>query len=213
MRRGGACGVAVAVIVVLVTPLACTKTQPDPPPADAGPAGTATIAASATVRAADVPATKMTLTSSSFDAGGAIPTRFTCEGQDLSPQLGWTAPPAGTKSLALVVSDPDAPDPKAPEHTWVHWVLYDLPPSMRELPEGVKEPPMGSRAGANDFKRMGWNGPCPPIGRHRYVYELYALDTQLPDLMKPGKADLEKAMAGHVLAKGELVGTYQKIAK
>ncbi|WP_420814298.1 YbhB/YbcL family Raf kinase inhibitor-like protein [Labilithrix luteola] len=155
----------------------------------------------------------MTLTSTSFDAGGPIPTRFTCEGQGTSPQLGWTAPPPGTKSLALVVSDPDAPDPRAPQHTWVHWVLYDLPPSMRELPEGAKEPPVGARAGANDFKRTGWDGPCPPVGRHRYVYEIHALDTELPDLRNPTKADLEKAMAGHVLAKGELVGTYQKIGK
>lgn len=198
-------GVCLAAVTACAA-LACGKAEPDPPSADAGPTGTATI------HAADVPAATMTLTSSSFDAGGSIPTRFTCEGQDLSPQLGWTAPPPGTKSLALVVSDPDAPDPKAPQHTWVHWVLYNLPPSMRELPEGVKEAPIGSRTGTNDFKKTGWNGPCPPIGRHRYVYEIYALDTQLPDLMKPSKADLEKAMAGHVLAKGELVGTYQKLA-
>ena len=121
--------------------------------------------------------------------------------------------PAGTKSLALVVDDPDAPDPAAPKLVWVHWVLYDLPPgTSRRSPQGstAKTLPPGTREGLNDWKRTGWRGPCPPIGRHRYFHKLYALDIVLPDLHHPDKAALEKAMAGHVLAKAELVGTYQR---
>jgi Raf kinase inhibitor-like YbhB/YbcL family protein len=152
------------------------------------------------------------LTSSAFAEGGEIPTRYTCEGQDVSPPLAWSEPPSGTKSLALIVDDPDAPDPKAPKMTWVHWVLYNLPPTAGQLPEAVAPDalPAVTREGLNDWKRTGYGGPCPPIGRHRYFHKLYALDTVLPDLGRPTKAQLETAMQGHVLAQAELVGTYQK---
>jgi Raf kinase inhibitor-like YbhB/YbcL family protein len=154
----------------------------------------------------------MALTSSAFTAGGEIPVVHTCEGADTSPALEWSGVPAGTKSLALVVDDPDAPDPKAPRMTYVHWVLYNIPPTATRLPEGAARGglPPGTREGTNDWKRTGYGGPCPPIGRHRYFHKLYALDVDLPDLGTPTKAQLEKAMEGHVLAKAELIGTYQK---
>jgi Raf kinase inhibitor-like YbhB/YbcL family protein len=158
----------------------------------------------------------LTLTSSAFSAGGEIPSRYTCEGEDVSPPLAWSGVPDGTKSLALIVDDPDAPDPAKPRMTWVHWVLYDLPvslggpPGAGGLAEGVKQLPAGTREGLNDWKRTGWGGPCPPVGRHRYFFKLYALDCELPDLRRPTKADLEKAIEGHVLFKAELIGTYQK---
>ncbi len=153
-----------------------------------------------------------TLTSPVFSHQGEIPKRHTCEGKDISPQLSWSNPPEGTKSFALIVDDPDAPDPQAPRMTWVHWVLYNLPPTASELPEGVRSEalPQGTRQGQNDWKRKGYGGPCPPIGRHRYFHKLYALDTVLPDLGTPTKPELEKAMEGHVLDRVELVGTYEK---
>jgi Raf kinase inhibitor-like YbhB/YbcL family protein len=153
----------------------------------------------------------LTIQSSAFAPHGEIPTEFTCEGADASPPLAWSGTPEGTKSLALIVDDPDAPDPKAPRMTWVHWVLIDLPPSSTGLPRAVKgaDLPKGTREGVSDFKRTGWGGPCPPIGRHRYFFKLYALDRTL-GLERPTKADVERAMKGHVLAQAELVGTYQK---
>ena len=155
---------------------------------------------------------KMQITSTAFANQGAIPAKHTCEGPDLSPALAWAGAPAGTQSFALVVDDPDAPDPAAPKMTWVHWVLYDLPGSAKGLPEAVaaKDLPKGTLEGTNDWKRTGWGGPCPPIGRHRYFFKLYALDAVLPDLGKPTKAKLEAAMKGHVLAEAQLTGTYQK---
>ncbi len=154
----------------------------------------------------------LTLTSPAFSHGGEIPSVHTCEGHDTSPALAWSNLPAGTKSLALIVDDPDAPDPKAPKMTWVHWVLYNLPPSASSLPEAVSSAalPAGTQQGQNDWKRAGYGGPCPPIGRHRYFHKLYALDVVLPDLGKPTKAQLEAAMKGHILAQAEMVGTYQK---
>jgi Raf kinase inhibitor-like YbhB/YbcL family protein len=151
----------------------------------------------------------MKLTSTAFAPGGEIPARYTCEGQDVSPPLAWRGAPAETKSIALIADDPDAPDPRAPKMTWVHWVLYNLPPSC-ELPEAAHALPAGTMAGLNDWKRTGYGGPCPPIGRHRYFFKLYALDRVLPDLHHPTKAQLEQAMQGRVLAHAELVGTYQK---
>jgi len=150
--------------------------------------------------------------SSAFTDGQEIPRRHTCEGEDVSPPLAWSGAPAGTKTFALIVDDPDAPDPKAPQMTWVHWVLYNLPATAAALPEGVKPAalPAGTREGKNDWKRTGYGGPCPPIGRHRYFHKLYALDAALADLGTPGKAELERAIKGHVLARAELVGTYQK---
>jgi Raf kinase inhibitor-like YbhB/YbcL family protein len=126
--------------------------------------------------------------------------------------LAWKQLPAATKSLALIVDDPDAPDPAAPKLTWVHWVVYNIPPHVTGFKEGIKagELPQGTLEGLNDWKRTGYGGPCPPIGRHRYFHKLYALDTVLPDLKHPTKAQLEKAMQGHILEKFELIGTYQK---
>jgi Raf kinase inhibitor-like YbhB/YbcL family protein len=126
--------------------------------------------------------------------------------------LAWSGLPPGTKSLALIVDDPDAPDPAAPKTTWVHWVLYDIPPDATGLPAGVasKDLPRGTREGVNDWKRTGYGGPCPPTGKHRYFHKLYALDVVLGDLGKPTKAKLEAAMKGHVLESYELIGTYQK---
>lgn len=154
----------------------------------------------------------LTLSSPAFEPLGGIPKRHTCDGEDLSPPLAWSGAPAGTKSLALVVDDPDAPDPAAPKVVWVHWVLYDLPPAATSLAQGAtaKRLPPGAREGLNDWKRTGWRGPCPPVGRHRYFHKLYALDIVLPDLHHPDKAALEQAIKGHVLAKAELVGTYQR---
>ena len=154
----------------------------------------------------------LTLISSAFSPGGNIPVEHTCEGADRSPPLSWNGVPAGTKSLALIVDDPDAPDPAAPRMTWVHWVLYNLPPACTGLAEGVASAlPAGTREGFNDWKRTGYGGPCPPIGRHRYFHKLYALDIVLADLGKPTKVELEKAMYGHVLGQTELLGTYQKL--
>ena len=154
----------------------------------------------------------LALTSTAFTHNGPIPKPYTCQGKDISPALVWSGLPAGTKSLALIVDDPDAPDPKAPKMTWVHWVLYNIPASATGLPEAVAPAalPAGTREGKNDWKRTGYGGPCPPIGRHRYFHKLYALDIVLPDLKQPTKAELERAMQGHVLAKIELMGTYQK---
>ena len=154
----------------------------------------------------------MKITSPVFSHNGEIPIRHTCDGQDISPPLQWAGLPEGTKSLALIVDDPDAPDPAAPKMTWVHWVLYDIPPAATGLAEGVssKDLPKGTLDGLNDWKRPGYGGPCPPIGRHRYFHKLYALDTVLADLGKPTKAKLEKAMEGHILGKAEIIGTYRR---
>jgi Raf kinase inhibitor-like YbhB/YbcL family protein len=157
------------------------------------------------------------LTSPAFAPDGEIPARHTCDAEspEVSPPLSWSGVPAGAKSLALIVDDPDAPDPAAPKTTWVHWVLYGLPAEDGGLPEGMapKELPAGTREGINDWRKTGYGGPCPPIGRHRYFFKLYALDTDLPGLSRPSKAELEKAMAGHVVAEAQLVGTYEKRKK
>ena len=154
----------------------------------------------------------MKLTSPSFENQGDIPKKHTCDGQDVSPALAWTGAPQGTKSFVLIVDDPDAPDPANPRMTWVHWVLYNLPADAGSLSEGVEEKdlPKGTLQGLNDWKKTGFGGPCPPIGKHRYFHKLYALDIVLPDLKQPTKAKLEKAMEGHVLSKTELVGLYQR---
>ena len=154
----------------------------------------------------------LTLTSPAFADNGAIPMEYTCDGRDLSPPLAWTGAPAGTRSLALIIDDPDAPDPAKPRMTWVHWVLYTIPPELAALPAGAaQQVPVGIRQGLNDWHRADYGGPCPPIGRHRYFHKLYALDIRLDDLPTPAtKAALEKAMQGHILARAELVGTYRK---
>ncbi|HEX6927113.1 MAG TPA: YbhB/YbcL family Raf kinase inhibitor-like protein [Longimicrobiaceae bacterium] len=150
----------------------------------------------------------LTLTSSAFTPNGPIPSQYTCDGVDISPPLAWSGAPEGTRSFVLIVDDPDAPDPAAPKTTWVHWVLYDVPADTHELPEDSV--PAGAREGLNDWKRVGYRGPCPPIGRHRYFHKLYALDTVLGDLGTPTKQAIERAMEGHVLAQATLVGTYQR---
>ena len=153
----------------------------------------------------------LTLTSPAFKAGAAMPSQYSCEGEDISPPLAWDGVPAGTESLALILDDPDAPDPKAPKRVWVHWVLYNIPPEAKGLAENADKGglPAGTVRGVTDFHKAEYGGPCPPIGRHRYVHKLYALDTTL-DLAHPTKAELEAAMKGHVLAQAELIGTYQK---
>jgi Raf kinase inhibitor-like YbhB/YbcL family protein len=152
------------------------------------------------------------LKSPDFIHQGEIPKQFTCQGDDSSPALSWSGVPENAKSLVLIVDDPDAPDPAKPKMTWVHWVLYNIPPTLNELHGSVtaNDLPAATRQGQNDWKRIGYGGPCPPIGRHRYFHKLYALDIELPDLNQPNKARLEAAMAGHIIAKAELIGTYQK---
>jgi len=150
--------------------------------------------------------------SPTFVDGGEIPSKYTCEGNDITPPLKWEGVPGNARSLVLIVDDPDAPDPAAPRMIWVHWLLYNLPADLSGLPEGVTaaDLPAGTQEGLNDWKRTGYGGPCPPIGRHRYFYKLYALDTVLKGLSKPTRAQLESAMKGHILAQAQLVGTYRK---
>jgi len=157
------------------------------------------------------PASSLAITSPAFAEMAAIPKQYTCEGSDTSPPLEWTGVPANTKSLALVVDDPDAPDPKAPKRVWVHWVVYNLPPESKGLAEGASASglPRGAAAGKNDWGKASFGGPCPPIGRHRYFHKLYALDKTI-DLAAATKAEIEDAMKGHVLGKAVLIGTYQK---
>lgn len=149
------------------------------------------------------------LSSPSFPSRGDIPERYTVAGANVSPPLVWKEVPPETKSLALILEDPDAPDPEAPKKIFVHWVLYNLPPSSRGLPEGARSLPIGAHEGRNDLKQAGYSGPNPPIGRHRYVHRLFALDTVLDDLGdRATRKDLEKAMKGHVLAEADLIGLY-----
>ncbi len=150
------------------------------------------------------------ITSPAFADGAEIPKKYTCEGEDVSPALAFSGVPEGTVSLVLIVDDPDAPDPKAPKMTYVHWVLFDLPPDTTEIIEGIVDLPNATKSGLNDLKRTGYGGPCPPIGRHRYFFKLYALDTKLEGLSGATKTDVVAAMEGHVLAEAQLVGTYQK---
>jgi Raf kinase inhibitor-like YbhB/YbcL family protein len=150
----------------------------------------------------------MKIASSAFKEGERIPSKYTCDGQDVSPPLEWNPAPAGTASFSLICDDPDAPG-----RTWVHWVVYDIPPHMNNLPENVRpEGEMGSgiRQGKNDWQKLGYGGPCPPSGTHRYYFKLYALDTELN--LKPGatKEQLLQAMKGHILAEAQLMGKYQR---
>ncbi len=156
--------------------------------------------------------TSFALSSSAFNAGGTIPRQYTCDGGDHSPPLAWQGAPPGTRSFALIVDDPDAPDPAAPKTVWVHWVLYNIPAPTDRLPEHAspRQLPAGAVEGLNDWKRTGYRGPCPPVGRHRYFHKLYALDTVLPDIGPISKKQLEAAMRDHVLASVELIGTYQR---
>jgi Raf kinase inhibitor-like YbhB/YbcL family protein len=153
----------------------------------------------------------MTMTSPAFKQNGQIPSKFTCEGDNISPPLAWDGVPESTKNLVLIIEDPDAPDPKAPQRVWVHWVVYNIPPDARGLPENASKAglPQGAVVGLNDFKKTEYGGPCPPVGRHRYFHKLYALDITL-DLKGATKSQIEQAIKGHVLANAELIGTYQK---
>ena len=154
----------------------------------------------------------LTLKSSAYDNGGVIPSRYTCEGEDVSPPLVWTGVPETARSLVLIIDDPDAPDPNAPKTIWVHWVLYNIPPDVTGLPEGVAPEtlPPGIMEGLNDWNRTGYGGPCPPIGRHRYFHKLYALDTVLEGMKTPTKAEVETAMKGHIISQTQYMGTYKK---
>jgi hypothetical protein len=156
----------------------------------------------------------MRIMSLSFMHEHEIPVRHTCDGQDTSPPISWTDVPPGAKSLVLIVDDPDAPDPAAPKMTWVHWLLYNIPVKATGLAEASSalNLPTGTLEGVNDWHKTGYGGPCPPLGRHRYFFKLYALDSVLPDLNKPGKAALENAMHGHILAQATLIGLYQRHA-
>lgn len=160
----------------------------------------------------EVMAMALVLESTAFVHQAAIPRQYTCEGADRSPPLRWSGVPPGTQSFVLIIEDPDAPDPAAPKMTWVHWVLYNIPAGTSALAEDERSAglPAGALQGVNDWKRTGYGGPCPPVGRHRYVHRIYALDILLPDLGRPTRARLLTAMQGHILAEAQLVGTYQK---
>ena len=152
------------------------------------------------------------LISPAFGQNGSIPSQYTCEGDDLSPPLAWSDVPSGTRSLALIMDDPDAPDPAKPQRVYVHWVVYNISPFTLKLPLNAAISGLPSRAqhGTNDWEKQTYGGPCPPIGRHRYFFKLYALDTQLQGLKNPTKAELEQAMEGHLVGHVELVGMYEK---
>jgi Raf kinase inhibitor-like YbhB/YbcL family protein len=151
---------------------------------------------------------EMQITSSAFREGQAIPRKYTCDGEDVSPPLSWSGAPEGTKSFALISDDPDAP-----VGTWVHWVIYDLPAGVTFLPEGVeavKRPQVGGTNGITDFRRLGYGGPCPPSGTHRYFFKLYALDTVMDLPAGVTRKELLQAMEGHILAEAQLMGKYSR---
>jgi len=145
------------------------------------------------------------VTSTAFKEGEMIPRKFTCDDKDLSPQVGWATVPSGAKSIALICDDPDAP-----VGTWVHWIVYNIPASAKELPEGVKALPAGARQGMNDFRKLNYGGPCPPGGTHRYFFKVYALDTVLNLKEGISKSELLKSMEGHILDQGQLIGKYKR---
>jgi hypothetical protein len=157
----------------------------------------------------------LTISSPAFTDNTQIPPIYTCDGLDISPPLEWTGVPVGTRSLALIIDDPDAPDPAAPQRVWIHWVLYNIPADVSGLPEGIhpQELPTGTLEGLNDWGTTGYGGPCPPIGCHRYFHKLYALDLILSDLHQPTKKTLLQAMENHILAHTELIGLYQRHSK
>lgn len=157
----------------------------------------------------------LTLSSTAFSPNGQIPPRFTCDAEDLAPPLAWSGAPVGTSSYALIVDDPDAPDPAAPKMVYVHWVLYDIPATVTSLPAGASATtlPPGTREGLNDWNRTGYGGPCPPVGRHRYFFKLYALDALLGERAALRKSALLQLIEPHVLASAELMGTYTRTAR
>jgi len=151
------------------------------------------------------------LTSPVFTNSGTIPKLYTCDGDDISPALQWSGAPKAAQSFVLIIDDPDAPDPKAPQQTWVHWLVFNIAATTNALADDASKRglPRGAQQGLNDWKRATYGGPCPPIGRHRYFHKLYALDTMLADLREPTKAQLLRAMKGHILAEAQMVGMYQ----
>jgi len=180
--------------VLLTIPALLVCCCKDSEQADTGPAGGEKM--------------EIKITSSAFAEGGMIPSKYTCDGADVSPPLQWDAVPEGTKSIALISDDPDAP-----MGTWVHWVLFNLPAQTRELPENVPPDetlPNGAKQGITDFGRVGYGGPCPPSGTHRYFFKIYALDTELQIDTGAGKRGLLKAMEGHILGQGQLMGKYKR---
>lgn len=152
------------------------------------------------------------LTSGAFQHGADIPRKYTCQADNVSPPLSWEGVPETAQSLVLIIDDPDAPDPKAPKMTWVHWLLYNIPADCTGLAEDITTAhlPAGTLEGLNDWNRTGYGGPCPPVGRHRYFHKLYVLDAVLTNPKHPTKAKLEASMRSHVIAQAELVGTYQQ---
>lgn len=155
----------------------------------------------------------LTIAAGAYDHLTDIPARYTCDGHNISPPLNWNGVPDATRSLVLVIDDPDAPDPQAPRTTWVHWVVYNLPASSTGVAEAAAMTglPAGTCQALNDWKRPGYSGPCPPIGRHRYFHKLYALDTTLPDLgPRATLRDVVQAMRGHVLEQAEIIGMYKR---
>ena len=167
------------------------------------------VAASCSQRASESTPLALELTSPDFASGGTVPKALTCDGSDSSPALQWKAPPSGTQTLVMIADDPDAP-----VGTWVHWVAYNIPSTLRTLPQNfpkTEQLPDGTRQGKNDFDKIGYGGPCPPAGKpHRYFFKLYAIDTKLD--LKPGatKKEVEHAIQGHILARGEYVGRYSR---
>lgn len=154
----------------------------------------------------------MKIQSPVFKENGQIPSLYTCEGQDISPELYWSEVPTNTKSLVLVVDDPDAPDPNAPKMVWIHWILFNIPPSAQGLKENalINGLPTGTQIGKNSWNKQAYGGPCPPIGRHRYYHKLYALDVTLDNLNAPTIEQLQNAMQNHIIDQAVLMGTYQK---
>jgi Raf kinase inhibitor-like YbhB/YbcL family protein len=153
----------------------------------------------------------LTVRSSAFEDGAEIPRRYTCDDANASPPLAWRAAPDGTRSFVVIVDDPDAPDPAAPKRVWVHWLVWNLPASAASIDEGATRAklPAGAREGMNDGGSAGWTGPCPPIGRHRYFHRLYALDATIELAAGAKRAELERAMKGHVIGEAVVMGTYQ----
>ncbi len=196
------------VAILSLTLGGCTKTD--------GAAGdSAALAADTTATTNTQPAMAFDLTSSAFAPSGSIPSKYTCEGADVSPPLQWSGGPANAKSYTLIVDDPDAPDPAAPKMVYVHWLVYNIPAGTTSLAENAAKTglPAGASHGSNDWQKQTYGGPCPPIGRHRYFHKLYALDTVLTGLSNPTKAQLEAALTGHVIGRTELIGTYQKAGR
>jgi Raf kinase inhibitor-like YbhB/YbcL family protein len=198
--------IALAGIIVVVLPLAFACH--DQGAAANAPAG----ANSVSIGDANEPQVKLTLSSSAFAAHGAMPSKYSCEGQNVSPPLAWSGAPPATKSFALIVQDPDAPDPAAPTKVVTHWVVYDLPASTTAIAEGGADLPTSARQGKNEKGEPNYMGPCPPKGSHRYFFKLYAIDSVLPALDGSKEKEIEQAIQGHVVGSGELVGTYQKSA-